>query len=150
MLTKYSNQEKFVETDAESGSQSLKETNYVKLKLFKHVIMSNTRIFFYTQTQNTCSKYNSKSSSFFGKSKILFIAIYLSVILQSPLPLFLLYLYSFRFFIWLIITSGNGENSNTCLNCQCLKIQFLLEILSKRIAPLQEPIMIKSYEGFCI
>ena len=94
----------------------------VNRNLVRSTCIRKYHLFFYTQTQNTCSKYNSKSSSFFGKSKILFIAIYLSVILQSPLPLFLLYLYSFRFFIWLIITSENGENSNTCLNCQCLKI----------------------------
>ena len=116
----------------------------VKLKLFKHVIMSNARILLLGTRMNIGSSVNknfvmrglfsihrlrilalsiivSRQASLV-KVKYFFIAIYLSVILQSPLPLFLQYLYSFRFFIWLIITSGNGENSNTCLNCQCLKI----------------------------
>ena len=116
----------------------------VKLKLFKHVIMSNARILLLGTRMNIGSSVNknfvmrglfsihrlrilalsiivSRQASLV-KVKYFFIAIYLSVILQSPLPLFLLYLYSFRFFIWLIITSENGENSNTCLNCQCLKI----------------------------
>ena len=90
--------------------------------LVRSTCIRKYHLFFYTQTQNTCSKYNSKSSSFFGKSKILFYCNIFVSYITIPLPLFLLYLYSFRFFIWLIITSGNGENSNTCLNCQCLKI----------------------------